>query len=410
MNNILKKLNEKLLSDQAYIKHCYIRNKGTLIKDFESNFDTNYNKLLNIGFENDKKINEIKSKILIKKKELIKLKKLNIIKLKHIDTKKQNNDKKNIKNVKRLLEKIRVKTELLNYEIKNNKISLIMIKKIKLYLINQIKNIYQMNNYKQLNEYLNNLTENNINNLNELILKTSLFDTKLIFELCIKLISLNISINKNELLLNDFNKFKNNMINNDLKEKNKSIDYKNNYNKILNELTNYSNEYNKLIKMKNKNENNLMNLFKTKSNEYMQIDSMSKKQLEIINKTNWVVIDPGMNSLLTMLSKDGKKKYSYSKSHHLNRTNRKKIQKKIEQIKKNKINKLENQLTKENERLKTSNDYKKFKLYFEIKMKIHNELEILYNDEKLNKLKWMMFINEKYKYFVYLFTFFIKKK
>ena len=395
MNNILKKLNEKLLSDQAYIKHCYIRNKETLIKDFESNFDTNYNKLLNIGFENDKKINEIKSKILIKKKELIKLKKINIIKLKHIDTKKQNNDKKNIKNTKRLLEKIRVKTELLNYEIKNNKISLIMIKKIKLYLINQIKNIYQMNNYKQLNEYLNNLTENNINNLNELIFKTSLFDTKLIFELCIKLISLNISINKNELLLNDFNKFKNNMINNDLKEKNKSIDYKNNYNKILNELTNYSNEYNKLIKMKNKNENNLMNLFKTKSNEYMQIDSMSKKQLEIINKTNWVVIDPGMNSLLTMLSKDGKKKYSYSKSHHLNRTNRKKIQKKIEQIKKNKINELENQLTKENERLKTSNDYKKFKLYFEIKMKIHNELEMLYNDEKLNKLKWMMFINEK---------------
>ena len=59
--------------------------------------------------------------------------------------------------------------------------------------------------------------------------------------------------------------------------------------------------------MKNKNENNLMNLLKTKSNEYMQIDSMSKKQLEIINKTNWIVIDPGMNSLLTMLSKDGKK-------------------------------------------------------------------------------------------------------
>ena len=46
-------------------------------------------------------------------------------------------------NTKRLLEKIRIKTELLNYEIKNNKISLIMIKKIKLYLINQIKNIYR---------------------------------------------------------------------------------------------------------------------------------------------------------------------------------------------------------------------------------------------------------------------------
>ena len=62
--------------------------------------------------------------------------------------------------------------------------------------------------------------------------------------------------------------------------------------------------------MKN-NENKMMNLFKTNSNEYMQIDQMSKKLLETLNKLNWVVIDPGMNSLLTMLSKDGKKKYTY---------------------------------------------------------------------------------------------------
>ena len=32
-----------------------------------------------------------------------------------------------------------------------------------------------------------------------------------------------------------------------------------------------------------------MNLFKIKSNDYMQIDYMSKKQIEIINKTNWIV-------------------------------------------------------------------------------------------------------------------------
>jgi len=56
---------------------------------------------------------------------------------------------------------------------------------------------------------------------------------------------------------------------------------------------------------------------------------------------------------------------------------------------------LENKLSKENERLKTSNDYEKFKSYFDIKMEIHNELEKLYNDEKLNKLKWNQFINEK---------------
>ena len=30
-----------------------------------------------------------------------------------------------------------------------------------------------------------------------------------------------------------------------------------------------------------------------------------------------------------------------------------------------------------------------------MKMKIHNELVNLYNDPKLNKLKWFSFINEK---------------
>ena len=394
MNMILKILNEKLLSDQAYITHCHTRDKETLIKDFESNFNIDYNKLLNIDVENDKKINEIKSKILIKKKELIKLKKSNIVELKYIDTKKINSDKKIIKNTKRLLEKLRIKTELLNYEIIDKKISLSMIKEIKLYLINQIKKIYELNNYKQLNEYLNSLIDGNINNLNKLILNTSTLNTKLIFELCIKFISLNLSINKNDLLSIEFNRLQNNIINKELKEKNKTIDYKNKYNNILNELTNYSISLNKLIKIKNNNEKNLMNLFKIKSNDYMQIDYMSKKQIEIINKTNWIVIDPGMNSLLTMLSKDGKTKFSYTKEHHLNRTNRKKILKKIEKIKKNKISKLENKLTKDDIRLKTSNNYQNFKLYFDIKMEIHNELVKLYNDVKLNKLKWMIFIND----------------
>jgi len=76
-----------------------------------------------------------------------------------------------------------------------------------------------------------------------------------------------------------------------------------------------------------------MKLFKTKSNNYMEIDSMSKKSLEILNKMNWVVIDSGINSLLTMLSKDGKINFSYTKEHHMNRTNRKKMTKKIEKIK-----------------------------------------------------------------------------
>jgi predicted metal-dependent hydrolase len=53
------------------------------------------------------------------------------------------------------------------------------------------------------------------------------------------------------------------------------------------------------------------------------------------------------------MSKDGKKTLSYTKEKYLNRTKRKKIIKKIERIKKEKINKLENELTKEDDRLRT---------------------------------------------------------
>ena len=122
---------------------------------------------------------------------------------------------------------------------------------------------------------------------------------------------------------------------------------------------------------------------------------MSKKFLEILKKLNYALIDPGMGSIFTIMSKDGKKTMSYTKEKYLNRTNRKKIIKKIEKIKNDKIKKLENELTKENKRLKTSNNYKNFNLYFQSKMNIHNNLIELYNDDKLNKLKWFMFINEK---------------
>ena len=39
--------------------------------------------------------------------------------------------------------------------------------------------------------------------------------------------------------------------------------------------------------------------------------------------------------------------------------------------------------------------YKNFNEYFHFQMKIHNEIIKLYNDERLNKLKWYSFINNK---------------
>ena len=127
----------------------------------------------------------------------------------------------------------------------------------------------------------------------------------------------------------------------------------------------------------------------------MNIDTMSKKYLEILNKLNWCTVDPGMSSIFYILSKDRSKHYSYSKKLHNNRISLIKINKRIKKIKKEKIENIETQLSKEEIRLKTSNNYNTFKKYYNKKMMIYKELELLYNDERLNNLKWNMFINEK---------------
>ena len=46
-------------------------------------------------------------------------------------------------------------------------------------------------------------------------------------------------------------------------------------------------------------------MFKNKNNEYMKIDKMSKEYLKILDNLNWCVIDPGINSIFNILSKEG---------------------------------------------------------------------------------------------------------
>jgi hypothetical protein len=169
----------------------------------------------------------------------------------------------------------------------------------------------------------------------------------------------------------------------------------NKYNDKVKQLNIYLSDLNKLMVIKKKIENEMIYIFRERKNEIIKVDNMSLKTLKILDKMNWVLIDPGMNSLLTMMSKDGKINMSYSKCEYLNKTKRKETLKKIEKIKKEKIIKIENELTKEQTRLKTSNTYKTFNKYFTLKMKIHSELVSLYNEPKLNKLKWYSFINEK---------------
>lgn len=406
MKLIVDKLKDKLESDKSFLFHCYKRNYDTCIDDYESCFNSNYNDAIKKSEENDKKILSVKKTIKLKKNELNKLKKeckyvsndeneiKNIKNLKNIN-KQLNNVALLHKTIKRQLNKIKLNIEMLNYEINDKTEYKKHIDSIKLKLISLIEKIYASQNFDTLNNHVNLITNNNIGNLKNVILEKSILETKNFFDLCIKYTSCDMVNNNNKLSNDKILKILTNGIIEIEKEKNKTDDYKKKYKNLIDELENLTKELNKLIKEKNNNDNKLMNLYKTKSNDYMQIDYMSKKMLEVLNKMNWVVIDPGMNSILTMMSKDEKKTYSYTKQHHLNRTNRNKILKKIEKIKKNKINKLEKQLTKDNKRLRSSNDYLNFKSYFNMKMKLHNNLVKMYNDNKLNKLKWHSFINEK---------------
>ena len=129
----------------------------------------------------------------------------------------------------------------------------------------------------------------------------------------------------------------------------KTKEWNDKYKQIINQLNEYSKELIKLENDKRKTEKEFYNLFKEKNNlslENLKVDNMSKKVLMMLDKLNLVVIDPGINFLLTMMAKDEKTTLSYSKSEYLNKTQRKKIQNKIEKIKKEKITKLENTLTK----------------------------------------------------------------
>ena len=398
MNIILNRLKDKLSSDKAFITHCYERNYNSLINDQENNFKLNYDKLVELDKENDKNIIEIKKNIKIKKNELKIIKKQN--KIKNIITIKISNNnilnkkEKRLK-VKRLMEKIRINIEQLKYQIKDKKLYTTKITEIKLNLIRQTTELFSICKSLSLYNYLNEICNNDIHKLEEIILMKTILEIISMYDICLKYLSIEMSTNNNEYMKKLLLKITTDG-NNDLnRELNKTKEYRKKHKLLLDELTSYSNKLNKLLKIKNNNENKLIKLFKTKTNECMQIDTMNNKSLEILKELNWVVIDPGMNSLLTMLSKDGKTSYTYSKQHNINRTNRNKMMKKIEKIKKEKIKKIENKLTLENERLKSSNNYNKFKLYYSKKMEIHNEIEKLYNDERLNKLKWHMFINEK---------------
>lgn len=268
----------------------------------------------------------------------------------------------------------------MNHETKDKTITIEHIKQIKNNIIDLLEKIIS-----------DKMNKNEIDYLNKQITTLSTLESKEFIKNLVMVIVIDIQKEK-ELLKNQIEKKK---ILQKEKNKIKTKNYKNTHKNILTNLENLTKYLNKLMIIKKENESKLFDLFKYKDGEYMKIDNMSKKYLEILDKLNWAVIDPGMNALFTMKSKNGKIKYSYTKQLHLNRTSRERSLKRMEKIKKEEITKLENTLIVEEQRGKTSNKYDTFVDYYNKKMLVSDKLIDLYNCEKLNKIKWNQFVNEK---------------
>ena len=392
-NKIHAKQNKKLLeyvenyksSNESYIKYCYSKLQHLIVDGYNSLILKQYEFYLKNLTDVDTEILDVKKSIKNLTKEL---------KLFNKKTK-QNHDsiivneeciiydnKTLIKNTS-LINKIREKTKLLEFETENKEETMHHIKQIKNTIISSILNI---KNVLPLNVFLNELIKNNNDNFKNIFMNNN---TQNCIELSNKIIKLvyetfKIKINKlhkKHITFKDY-----------------TIEEKNNHKLIVNKITLLNTELNLLLLKKNKIDNTFKKLFKNK-NGYIKVDNMNEDYLQVLNKLNWVVIDPGMNSLFTMLSKpnkDGKqKKFNYTKQKHLSRTKRKEMLKKINKIKSEKITILENSLIKEDKRLRSSNDYKTFNLYHIAKCKIYDDIKKLYNDKRLNKLRWYSYLNEK---------------
>ncbi len=369
--NIIKNCKEteietnKYKTSLSYITHCYNRDKLTLINDYKNNIDDSYNTIFLKDNELNDEINVIKETI----KSLKKLVK------KYKNKKKKNKTKFKIVNKIKLvrhINKIREKINLLNYECDDTKYHITEIKKNLCFILEDMKK----------NELYKELLKDCTINYND-----TTTNIKNIFNDILLLLITEVQKDKYK----KFDCEKNDYVGIENIISNFNIEYYN----IIDKMTNENKKLCEKINIQKNNNINLKEIFKNRHNEYLKIDLMSKKYLNILEKMNWCVIDPGINSLFNILSKDGKKKYNYTKKLHNNRMSLHRNQKNMLQFKKKEIQGIEDGICKDENRLKTSNVYNIFKEYYKKKMDIHDKLETLYNDEKLNKLKWNLYINEK---------------
>ena len=126
--------------------------------------------------------------------------------------------------------------------------------------------------------------------------------------------------------------------------------------------------------------------------EFPYLEELDDKQLENLEKNNWIVNDPGKSNLLCMKNKYGKK-LRYTNKNHITKTKRIKYQVLLKNYKdKNGITEVENKLSIYNSK---SCDYKNFKKYIKNKNIVNEELFNKYKEDIFRKYKWYGYINRK---------------
>ena len=145
-------------------------------------------------------------------------------------------------------------------------------------------------------------------------------------------------------------------------------------------------------KLKTKQKKELEEKKKNKYIEFPYLEDLNDDELTQLQKSEWVVSDPGKNSLLYMKNKKGVT-LNYTNRTHIRRTKRLKYQQLNQNYKdKNGISKIENKLSDFSS--KTCN-YDKFKEFIKNKNQINNKLFDKYAKERFRKYKWYSYINRK---------------
>jgi hypothetical protein len=126
--------------------------------------------------------------------------------------------------------------------------------------------------------------------------------------------------------------------------------------------------------------------------EFPYIEELNKEQIDKLENSNWIVVDPGKKNLLFMKNKLGKK-LRYSNITHLTKTKRLKYHNKLKKYKDiNKVTEIENKLSLYNSK---TCDYNKFLNYVKNKNIVNYKLFNKYEDEIYRKHKWFSYINRK---------------